>query len=67
LDASFIAPSAVWINATPSPAFLKSCRKERPFARIFSEMAKPAASSDAWLIREPEDSFSRAEDSVSRA
>ena len=52
------APSAVWSMEMPSWAFRWPCRMPRTWARIFSEMARPAASSAARFTRRPLDSFS---------
>src|SRR5690554_6616140 len=53
------APSAVWMTLIPSWAFRIACFIPRIWARIFSEMASPAASSPARLILKPEESRSR--------
>src|SRR3954468_6118113 len=45
------APSPVWTSETPSWMLRWFCARPRIWARIFSEMARPAASSDARLIR----------------
>src|SRR5690606_31863725 len=55
---SFSAPSAVWIRLMPSWALRWACCRPRIWPRIFSEMARPAASSAARLIRRPDDSRS---------
>ena len=47
---SWRAPSAVWISETPSCEFLVACSKPLICERIFSEIARPAASSPARLI-----------------
>src|SRR3954451_23399803 len=44
------APSAVWTSETPSWMLRWFCARPRIWARIFSEMARPAASSEARLI-----------------
>ena len=56
---SFSAPSAVWMRLMPSWALLVAWFRPRIWARSFSEMARPAASSAARLIRRPEDRRSR--------
>jgi len=43
---------------TPSSAFRVPWVRPRIWARIFSEIDRPAASSEARLMREPLDSFS---------
>src|SRR5215212_10614813 len=48
------APSAVWTSETPSWALRWAWPRPRIWARIFSEMARPAASSAARLMRKPE-------------
>ena len=55
---SFNAPSAVWINVIPSPAFLEACSNPLICALIFSEIERPATSSPALLILNPELNFS---------
>src|SRR3954468_6048585 len=45
------APSAVWTSETPSWMLRWFWARPRIWARIFSEMARPAASSAARLIR----------------
>lgn len=55
---SFKAPSADWTMEIPSWAFADACVRPRICRRIFSEMARPAASSAALLIRQPDESFS---------
>jgi hypothetical protein len=50
------APSAVWTSEMPSFAFRWACWRLRICARIRSEIASPAASSDARAIRRPDDS-----------
>jgi hypothetical protein len=52
------APSAVWTSEMPSWALRCDCARPPICARIFSLMARPAASSAARLMRYPEDSFS---------
>src|SRR3954447_22339984 len=49
------APSAVWTSETPSWMLRWFCARPRIWPRIFSEMARPAASSAARLIRYPLD------------
>jgi len=48
---SCIPPSAVCTRLMPSMAFLLAMSKPRIWARIFSLMARPAASSAALLMR----------------
>ncbi len=48
-------PSATWIIETPSCAFRRACVRPFTCVRMRSEMPKPAASSEARLIRNPED------------
>src|SRR3954447_11015684 len=45
------APSAVWTSETPSDELRWAWARPRIWARIFSEMARPAASSAARLMR----------------
>jgi hypothetical protein len=49
-----MAPSAVWINDIPSCVLRSAIANPRICARIFSDMANPAASSAALLIRYPD-------------
>ncbi|STY98514.1 Uncharacterised protein [Mobiluncus mulieris] len=56
---SFNAPSAVWITEMPSWALRTAWRLPPTWERKPSEIARPAASSAARLIRKPEESFSR--------
>jgi hypothetical protein len=56
---SLRAPSAVWIMEMPSWALRMACARPRTWARSFSLMASPAASSAARLIRKPLESLSR--------
>src|SRR5690554_3562545 len=53
------APSAVWMTLIPSWAFRIAWFIPRIWARIFSEIASPAASSPARLILRPEESRSK--------
>src|SRR3954470_13029781 len=55
---SLRAPSPVCTMLTPSRAFWWAWARPLIWARIFSEMARPAASSAARLMRRPLDSFS---------
>ena len=55
---SVSAPSAVWTIEMPSWAFRPAWLRPRTWARSFSLMARPAASSAARLMRRPEESFS---------
>ena len=55
---SFSAPSADWTSDTPSSELRLAWATPRIWARIFSEMARPAASSAARLMRRPDESFS---------
>ena len=57
---SSIAPSAVWIHEIPSWVFCAPRISPRICIRIFSDIFKPAALSDALLMRYPEESFSAA-------
>ena len=54
---SCILPSATCITDIPSIAFLLATAIDRIVPRMFSEMASPAASSLALLIRNPVDNF----------
>ena len=54
------APSAVWIIDTPSCALRRPCCMPLIWARIFSLIARPAASSAARLMRRPLESCSSA-------
>src|SRR5437764_3604343 len=56
------APSPVCSMLMPSWAFWLACWKPPIWARSFSLMERPAASSAARLMRKPEDSFSRLDD-----
>ena len=58
LVVSFNAPSAVWIIEIPSEAFLEAWVNPLICPLIFSDIARPAASSPALLILKPEDNFS---------
>jgi len=55
---SLSPPSETWIKETPSWAFRLACLRPRTCALRFSEIASPAASSPAVLIRLPEASLS---------
>ena len=55
---SFSAPSAVCTSEMPSCALRLAWAVPRIWARMPSEIARPAASSAARLMRRPEDSFS---------
>ena len=50
---SFSAPSAVWTSEMPSWALRLACAVPRIWARMPSEIARPAASSAARLMRRP--------------
>src|SRR3954469_5379431 len=52
---SFMLPSATCDIEMPSFALRCACARLRMFALRFSEMPRPAASSDALLMRIPED------------
>ncbi|OPZ31953.1 MAG: hypothetical protein BWY99_02859 [Synergistetes bacterium ADurb.BinA166] len=54
---SLRAPSAVWIIDMPSWLFRTAWSSPRTWARIFSDMASPAASSAAELMRSPVESL----------
>ena len=58
-DVSFNPPSAVCTIEIPSLALRSACFKDRMFAFIFSEIASPAASSAAFVIRVPDDNFAK--------
>ena len=51
-------PSAVWMNEMPFCEFCAAMRRPRICDRIFSDTARPEASSPARLIRRPDESFS---------
>lgn len=51
-------PSVVWMKEMPFSAFLLAWRRPRICERIFSDTARPEASSPARAIRSPDDSFS---------
>ena len=51
-------PSAVCTSEMPSCALRLACAVPRIWARMPSEIARPAASSAARLMRRPEESFS---------
>jgi hypothetical protein len=55
-----MAPSADWIRDIPSWALSEALFNPLIWALIFSDIASPAASSPALLIRKPEESFSSA-------
>ena len=55
---SFSAPSAVWTSEMPSCALRLAWAVPRIWARMPSEIARPAASSAARLMRRPDESFS---------
>ena len=57
---SLSAPSAVWIIETPSWALRRPIFMPRICERIFSLIARPAASSAARLMRKPLESCSSA-------
>ena len=57
LVVSMRPPSAVCTSDTPSSVLRLAMFRERTSARRFSEIAKPAASSAALLIRSPEASL----------
>src|SRR3954464_7100612 len=61
---SFSAPSADCTSDTPSSELRLAWLRPRIWARIFSEMARPAASSAARLMRRPLESFSMLLESV---
>ena len=56
---SVSAPSAVCATEMPSWALRVACLSPEIWARRFWEMTRPAASSAARLMRNPEESFSR--------
>ncbi len=55
---SVSAPSAVWTTEMPSWALREACLRPPTCERRPSEMARPAASSAARLMRNPLESFS---------
>src|SRR5690606_29185278 len=59
------APSAVWMRDTPSLALRLVCSSDLRLARNCSEIARPAASSPARLIRIPDASFVMLPDKLS--
>ena len=59
---SFVAPSAVCNIEIASFAFLTAMLRPETWAAIRSDIARPAASSFALLMREPVDKRSIAED-----
>src|SRR6188768_3128840 len=54
-----VAPSAIWTRAMPSSAFDLARPMPRILERMVSDTERPAASSEARLMRRPVDSFSR--------
>ena len=50
--------SATWIKLMPFEAFAEAWFKPRIWLLIFSETARPEASSPARLMRKPDESFS---------
>ena len=55
LDDSLRAPSVTFRSETPSFAFRTAWRRDRISDRNDSEIARPAASSEALLMRMPDE------------